>query len=133
MTSLTDDQLDRLEAIAAEATDGQWQWDGHRDTGMHISTALSGRPTVMVFVRQGLQGAQPAFYRRDRSDPHRGWSGLQVRAKDIAVLEVPYREDVVALDNPDARHIVAACPDVVMALIAEVREHRARLAELVPA
>lgn len=62
---------------------------------------------------------------------------MLVKARDLAIYEVApnatsredpdvYRADIVGIRHPDAEFMVAAHPAVVLALIAELRELRAR-------
>jgi len=103
--------LAELRRLAEAATPGPWAWSGSVKYGMYLAHWRPGwgQCTVMDFVRHGMSGAQPRFA-DERS--HMGH-----KAVDIAVREVPYRDDVVALDHPDARWLAAASPDVVLALL----------------
>jgi hypothetical protein len=113
---------DELRRLAEAATPGPWFWGGHRKWGMRLSWMRPGwgQTSVMDFVRQGMRGAQPRF-----ADDQ----VMMRKAEDLAVLEVPYREDIVAIDHPDARWIAAASPDVVLALLARIDELTAALTE----
>lgn len=89
-------------------TPGPWRWAGYRvNGGMYLSGHVPGRGqvNVMDFVRQGLRGAQPRFQ----------INGLMEKAEELAVKEVEYREDIVAVDHPDAR-LIAAAPEMAAML-----------------
>jgi hypothetical protein len=107
---------ERLRQIAAEATPGPWRWFGQRKTGMYLAWTRGGRRIVMDFVRQGMRGAQPQFqvYTEREGEPWE-WSGLMTPASELAVLEVPYRDDIVEIDHPDAR-LIAWSPDMAVLL-----------------
>jgi len=115
------EQLAQLEALAAAATPGPWGWFGHRDHGMYLATVHNGRVYVMDFIRQGMQGAQPQFQVRKNAE-HPDW-GTMTPASELAVAPQDYRDDIVAIDNPDARFIAAA-RGAVTDLLAEVRRLR---------
>ena len=114
--------LDAIKARANAATPGPWRWDGHTRFGIRLDSITSGRPIVMGFVRHGMRGAQPTFWDR-KAGEHPAHNGTYRKAVDIAVLEVPYRDDVVALRNADAEFIAHSRADVE-ALIAEVERLR---------
>ena len=123
--SMSQEQLAQLRALAEGATPGPWGWFGHRRGPMYLATKHHGRRFVMEFIRQGMQGAQPMFQVYD--DPeHPSW-GRMVEASKMAVLEVApldYRDDIVDIDNPDARWIAAADPTTILALIDELETLR---------
>jgi hypothetical protein len=98
---------ERLRQLVDEATPGPWRWFGQRKTGMYLAWTRGGRRIVMDFVRQGMRGAQPRFqvYRERDGEPW-SWSGMMTPASELAVLEVPYRDDIVEIDHADARLIV---------------------------
>lgn len=106
---------DRLEAIKARrdaATPGPWYWGGNITFpgGIDLRARVSNTPIVMNFRRSG-NGGEPCFWKRDpRKDP--ALHGEYQRARDIAVREVPYRGDVVRLDNADAEFIAHARADI---------------------
>ena len=105
--------LTELEALDQEALP-RWRWGGYTWDLMLMSMS-SMRPYVMGFVRHRMQGAQPTF--GDRTDE--GYTVLR-KATEMAVKEVPYRDDVVDIDNPNARIMVAA-RNALPALIAAAR------------
>jgi hypothetical protein len=72
-----------------------------------LTTVDRGRVYVMGFERSGMRGAQPTFqvYGADKE----AGNGVMTPASKLAVREVPYRDDIVDIDNPDAALIVAAC------------------------
>jgi len=63
----------------------------------------------MQFERQGMRGAQPVFqvYQQRAGEPWE-WSGVMTKAEELAVREVDYRDDIVAIDHPDAKLIALA-------------------------
>jgi hypothetical protein len=104
---------------ADEATPGQWGWFGHSKGDMHLATVRWGRFIVMSFARLGMSGAQPqfqAYSEREGGDP-RSWKGRLVDGKAVAILEAPYRDDIVGFDNPDARWLALASPSTVRPLL----------------
>jgi len=121
--TVTDEDLERIEALARAATPGPWGWDGQANTytGVSLVSRTSMVPTVMAFRRRGMGAAEPVFWDRVPGE-HPAWSGKMVRARDIVVRERPYRDDVTALDNADARFIAEIGPDTVLALVARIRE-----------
>ena len=116
------ERLDEIEARAAAATEGPWEWRGnadyhcirlitwnHRHEGQRI-----GQVTVMDFARAGMQGAEPRFRDEDL---------MMQRGRDLVRFEVchdattrqdqrVYRGDIDALRHPDATFIAAARQDV---------------------
>ena len=132
--------LDSLEEIAKAASaiaPGRWQWHGDTKwrSGIELTTWIRdlGRCSVMRPVRYGMDAAQPAFL---------GDDVLVHKAHDLVQYEVGrqdligegarqdpglYRQDVRGIAHPIAEHMAAASPDVVLALIARIRELEARL------
>lgn len=114
-----EEDFQALEHAAKEAVaiaPGRWSWAGYSKHGIHLRFWKNGwgACTVMDFVRQGMQGAQPRFFPRE---------GIMMEsARDHVVMEVPYRDDIVAIDHPIATYMAAADPTTVLALIARVRE-----------
>lgn len=99
-----------LRELAEAASSGPWHWWGSRKRGMYLGRwGEWGKTTVMDFVRQGMSGAQPRF----------GTEHQMVKAEHLAVQEVPYRDDVVDIDHPDARFIAAADPTTILGLLDE--------------
>lgn len=84
-------------------TPGPWRWCGNVDTHLlGIWSMTSGRPFVMNLTRWGMRDAQPVFF--DRAEGENPMvCGVRRMGSDIAIREVPYRGDVVGLDNIDAR------------------------------
>ena len=135
------DQLEKLATSAYSAVPYRegtgWHWSGHGDGGspaVRLSAwrAGYGRCTVMDFDRWGMQGAQPRFpddilAMRDARDlltfevGSRSIIGVTAAHADPSV----YRFDVDGIAHPIPEYIAAAHPQVVLALIAEVRELRA--------
>jgi hypothetical protein len=99
--------LDELRALSEAATKGPWRWHGQVGRYIDLTTVGDGLLTVMSTKRLGMQGAEPVFYRREPDAPW-GWNGNAEPASSVAVREVPYRRDIVDIDNPNARLIVAA-------------------------
>jgi hypothetical protein len=126
--------IEAVKAREAAATPGPWRWGGLDDayTGVDLRAMVSGIPIVMGFRRLGMRSAQPCFWRRENPKDNPGWSPADYQlARSIAVREVPYRRDVVALDNADARFIAAARQDVAD-LLAEVERYRELCRRLSP-
>jgi len=128
------DRVAEIRARLAAATRGPWRWWGNVDTrSIQLTTRDRGVLTIMAFKRWGMQGAAPAFFRRTPDMPY-GWNGVQESAEDIAVREVPYRGDIVELDNPNAKLIANAPADIAWLLeererlIAELNTARAQAA-----
>jgi len=107
------DRMTEIRAMHAAVTPGPWHWSGYKDRrglpGPYLATWIPGRgrTTVMDTARLGMQGAQPRFNVANRI----------VDGVDLAVREVPYRDDIVDIDHPDARFIAAA-PQMVADLLA---------------
>lgn len=119
---------DRLESIKARrdaATPGPWYWGGNLTAkGIDLRARISNTPIVMAFRRWG-NGGEPCFWKRDpQKDP--AFFGEYQRARDIAIREVPYRDDVARLDNADAEFIARSREDIDW-LISEVDTLRLRL------
>lgn len=118
---------------------GPWRWAGYIGGSIEIRTAHSGQLVVMGAQRAGMQGAQPTFQVIDpehAEGPPSKWWGLMHRADELAKREVAYRDDIVSIENPEARLIVAApeIRDAVDRLLealgaAEARAERAEEAE----
>lgn len=124
-----DDRIAKIEAIKARlsaATPGPWRWWGNVDTRqIQLTTVGRGVMTIMAFQRWGMQRAAPAFFRRTPDMPY-GWNGKQESVGDIAVREVPYRGDLVRLNNPNAE-LIAHAPSDIEFLLGEVDRLRAEL------
>jgi hypothetical protein len=113
MTNSTLD-LAALKTLAEAATPGPWRWAGSVRDPMLV-TVYGGHVYVMGFERSGMRGAQPTFQvYGENKEPG---SGVMHPASEMAVREVPYRDDIVGIDNPDAAYIAAMSPDVARALI----------------
>lgn len=124
--------IEAIKARAEAATPGPWYWGGNLSFpgGIDLRARVSNTPIVMQFRRWG-NGGEPCFWKRDRhKDP--AMHGEHQRGRDIAVREVPYRDDVVALDNADAEFIAHARTDVP-ALVAEVERLRQAATDLADA
>ena len=110
--------IDEIRALPRPLIPGPWGWRGYIGGSIELRTLHSGQFVVMGARRAGMQQAQPTFqvYDPARLDrPFREWWGLMHRADDLAVREVPYRTDVVSIDNADATAL-AALPDHVAAV-----------------
>lgn len=125
-SEVTPELLAELREVAEAATPGPWVWHGQRKLEYMLATARWGKRFIMGFTRMGMSGAQPMFQEyTDRTPPDDPfyWRGNGMRtATEIAVLQVPYREDIVALDNPDARYIARIDPTTVLALLDRITE-----------
>lgn len=112
---------DELRELAEAAMPGKWHWSGYKNrkggSGPYIATWIpgQGRTIVMDSARLGMSSAQPRF----------NVDNNMVQAVELAVREVPYRDDVVDVDSPTARYMVAACPSVILALLDELDALRA--------
>lgn len=114
---------ERLREMAEAATPGPWRWSGYVKGPIHLATAGRGIATVMGFARRGMNDAQPIFFDRQPSDLETFYiSGQYRKACEIAIREVPYRDNIVDIDNPDARWIAAVSPDVVLGLLDRIAE-----------
>ena len=122
--------LDALETTARAATPGPWQWYGNtKQHEVYLATVDRGRVFVMDFARWGMRDAQPRFQVRLNDEPG---SGIMRGIGDLGATEhplgpcyeVPYRRQFVGIGHPDARHIATFSPDVVLALIADLRGQR---------
>jgi hypothetical protein len=111
--------LDAIQARYDAATPGPWRWGGYLRGPIFLLSMAQWRPYVMQFCRLGMQGAQPIFR---KPNPNLGFSEW-AKATDVAVREVPYRDDIIAMNNPDAEFIAHARTDVP-ALAAELRSTR---------
>jgi len=106
------ERLAEIRAQHAALTPGPWHWSGYKNarlsTGPYLATWIPGygRTTVMDCVRLGMKGAQPRF----------NVDFIMQKGVDLAVREVPYRDDIVDIDHPDARFIAAA-PQIVADLL----------------
>jgi len=83
------------------ATPGPWYWRGHRRGPIWLAPNTMRLPTVMGFRRLGLWDAQPTFV----------VDGAFTPASELAVREVPYRDDIIDIDHPDARFLASAWAD----------------------
>lgn len=85
------DELDAIRERLAKATPGPWFWGGHvhYPGGIRLCSKTGGIPTVMDFVRSGMQGAQPVFWKRQHLEGVSPgfWPGEYQKARDIAVRE----------------------------------------------
>lgn len=101
---MTAPNIPELRRLLAEATPGPWHWSGNERSGPYLATWGSeglGRCVVMAFKRLGMQSAQPVFV-----------TGGLIQERCPTVREVPYRDDIIDIDHPDARAIVALRNDV---------------------
>ncbi len=110
----TENQIDydAIEKLAKSATPGKRSWSGHRSGPMYLTVPQGGQTVVMGFRRLGMRDAQPVFNTDNRLVP----------AQDLAVQEVEYRDDIIAIDHPDAEFIAACDPATVLALVKKARQ-----------
>jgi len=106
----------RARRMLDAATPGPWEWHGY-DTptggGPVLCTSRWGKVYVMEFIRRGMQGAKPRFWRRHKDDVRRGWGG----APDNEPWEViPHNGRVCGARNPDAE-LIAAAPELIAGLL----------------
>ena len=88
-------------------TPGPWAWRGSpTHGGIYLASLTRGLPTAMDFVRLGMRNAQPRF-------PN---GMFMEKAQTMGVPEVPYRDNIVAINHPNA-HLIAAAPDLLDALV----------------
>lgn len=83
-------------------TPGPWQWAFRGDT-IYLLHPMRGHLTVMDFVRQGMNGAQPRFAVR-KGDERENMGGLMVKGCEMKLA-----------DHPDAR-LIAAAPELLAML-----------------
>ncbi len=104
----------------AKHTPGPWGWFGNPYRGVHIAAKHSGRRFVMQFARWGMQAAQPRFQLNDRMVNAAELLKFEVGDRDVTGLTAAkanssvYRLDVIDIDHPDARLMIAA-PDLLSA------------------
>lgn len=105
-------------------TPGPWGWFGNTKSQiLYLSTVDRGRQFVMQFKRWGTGSGQPVFQVNNRMVPAKELVKFEVgdgkaRGHEHG-LDDPsvYRMDVLDIDHPDARLIVAA-PDLLAACTA---------------
>lgn len=118
----------KLREMVGEATVLPWRWHGQIGPSHSIGlrTVGNGVLYVMGAKRMGMQGAEFTFWSR-KPDEHWGWNGDMQTASEAAVREVPYRGDIVDIDNPNARLIVAAVNNLPALLeVAELADELVR-------
>jgi hypothetical protein len=122
----------RLQELAQKATPGLWRWFGQVGRYVDLTTAGHGICTVLGAKRLGMQQAEPTFAVGREPGLDHGWlhQGILTGASTLAIREVPYRDDIVDIDNPDARWIAAADPTTVMGLLADADKEIERLTAL---
>ena len=127
------DVAERIEVALQGVTQGDWYWGGSIKFGIRLMSKASGRPYVMDFRRHGMQGAQPIFPVQTDAElldaPPTWHNGVMTDATHLAIRGVPYRDDVVDIDNPNAR-LIAAAPSLLRDALDEIRSLQGRLAEL---
>lgn len=123
---MSDFDLDAIKARRDAATPGPWYWGGNLSAkAIDLRARVSNTPIVMAFHRWGTSGAEPCFWKRTpEKDP--AFHGEYQRARDIAIRERHYRDDVAALDNADAEFIAHSRADID-SLIAEVERLQSAL------
>lgn len=119
--------MQRLREVAERATPGPWRWWGQTRGPMSLVSKMPGMgtPFVMGFKRLGMQEAQPTFA-TERNISERK-CGLMTPASELAVREASYRDDIRAIDNPDAEFIAMFDPDVALKLLAVAEDAEAFL------
>lgn len=110
---------DEIRSALDGTSPGPWRWAGRLHTGPELSCWVpgQGRTIVMSTRRLGMQEAQPQFV----------VDGLIVDSTKLAVREVPYRDDIVDIDHPDAR-LIAAAPDLLRRALVALAEADLRAA-----
>lgn len=130
-TRPTPEILADLRAKAQAATPGPWMWCGQKGWDYELATKRWGRRWIMRFQRMGMQGAQPVFQQYEPGDQTGPdpffWAGRMVPAQELAIQEVPYRRDIVAIDNPDARYIARMDATTTLDLLDYIEELEERL------
>lgn len=131
---MSDPIVSREEALrlGEGVTPGPWRWGGHRNGDIRLDSMASFRPCVMAFQRKGMQGAEPVFWDRTNYPSMPGASDY-APATERAVQEVEYRDDIVAIDVPDAA-LIASAPrllSTVITLHEEVERLRQGLRQIV--
>jgi hypothetical protein len=117
--TLDQTQLDEWKSVAEAATPGARSWYGFgRTHSLRLSTLTGGRKCILAFERWGTQRAQPRFRNND--------VGLMQAACDLLVMRHPESDEIVGINNPDARFFEKITPDVVLALLAEITVLRER-------
>ena len=129
-----DDEMLMFEDAANAATQGHWGWFGNTDNKeFYLATRHGGREFVMLFVRYGMQKAQPMF------QVMRGENGIMTKASELVRYEVcpeagpnrkdrrVYRGDISGFDHPDATFMEVFSPTNVVRLLNRVRELEAAL------
>ena len=115
-----------LEQMARSAQPGPWQWFGNTKTyEVYLATVHGGRIYVLDFARWGMGGGQPRF----------NFGGIMHSLGELGKtdhpsgpkFEVPYRRQFVGIGHPDATYIAGSSPDVMLSLIARIRELEAAL------
>lgn len=100
---------------------GPWGWYGSLKYDYYLATHHHGRLYVMGFERLGMRGAQPNFAHQREGEKYR----VLRPAKDLAVLEASYRDDVAGIGNDLATWIAAASPNAVLDAVADARRDAA--------
>lgn len=124
----SDADLDAIEARAAAARPGPWEWYGNTGNGtFYLATRFGGRVFVMDFVRWGMRGAQPRFQVNQLMKPGTEFVNYEVLPGGKKGDRGLYREDFVGILHPDATFIAEARVDVPR-LVGEIRRLRGVLA-----
>lgn len=117
-----------LRRLAEAATRGQWRWRLNRTCReVVLESTCRGYEVVIDFARWGMNGAKPRF--RKQTD-----AGILMTPAEEFAADVPGREHHShwhqTLNHPDAAHIAACCPDVVLSLLREIELLRSFVKEM---
>lgn len=107
-----DDRVQAIRARLAAATPGPWRWRGHKNQCIELRGARFG-DVVLAPERSGFHWT--AFKVSVK--------GLLYSIREFAVLEVPYRQDIVGVVHPDAE-LIANAPADIAYLLGEVDRWR---------
>lgn len=138
-TEPTDDRRKSLRELATTLRDqyrlpGPWHWSGWLGQDIHLQTRGNGGMYVMGFARYGMQQAQPVFPHLLEGETFTHLVKAMERprfqvcheAEDAADPRV-YRTTIDGIRNPVAEYLAAVDPDMVLGLLDEIEELRARV------
>ena len=117
--------LDALEAVARAATPGPWvKGDHFHIQGADLCECLPGYGDLMWEGVRDINGQKMPAHVHYRKEPW--WElGIQAIRRDGPVAVVIETEEYGAMSARDADYIATFNPDIVLALIAELRILRA--------